>query len=106
MNMLPFELTAIDIILALAVLILFVLYWTKLSQLPDERFLLGLMTKNSNPEKFKSKLQNDDTECPRGFGNIKKICDDGSVSELCLNCYKIMDCYSGIEEVRSQLSQF
>jgi hypothetical protein len=105
MNMLAFELTAIDIILVLAVIVLFVLYWTKLSKIPDERFFQGLMTKSASPERFTSSLQNDYTECPRGFGNIKKIEDDGSVSERCLGCYRIMECYSESKAIRSQLNQ-
>jgi hypothetical protein len=104
--MLSFEITAIDIILALAVLVLFVLYWTKLSNIPDERFFRGITTNNTSPETFTSYPQNDYTECPRGFGNIKKIGDDGSVSERCLGCYRIMECYSESEEIRSRLNQF
>ena len=105
MNMLNFELTAIDIILALAVLILFVLYWTKLSKLPDERFLRGIMTSSTSPERFTSNPQSDHPECPRGFGNIKKIGDDGSVSERCFGCYRIMECYSESEEIRSRFTE-
>lgn len=105
MNMLSFELTAIDIILVIAVLVLFVLYWTKLSKIPDERFFRGILTKNTGPEKITSNPQNYYTECPRGFGNIKKINDDGSVSERCLGCYRIMGCYSEREEIRFQLNQ-
>ena len=101
--MLSFELTAIDIILVIAVLVLFVLYWTKLSKIPDEQFFRGILTKNTDTEKITSNPQNYYTECPRGFGNIKKINDDGSVSERCLGCYRIMGCYS--EGIRSQLSQ-
>ena len=103
--MLSFELTAIDIILVIAVLVLFVLYWTKLSKIPDEQFFRGILTKNTGPEKITSNPQNYYTECPRGFGNIKKINDDGSVSERCLGCYRIMECYSERERIRSQLNQ-
>jgi hypothetical protein len=99
--MLSFELTAIDIILVIAVLVLFLLYWTKLSNIPDERFFRGILTKNTGSERITSNPQNDYTECPRGFGNIKKINDDGSVSERCLGCYRIMECYSESERIRS-----
>jgi hypothetical protein len=101
--MLSFELTAIDIILVIAVLVLFLLYWTKLSKIPDEQFFRGILTKNTGTEKITSNPKNDYTECPRGFGNIKKINDDGSVSERCLGCYRIMECYSEREKIRSQL---
>jgi hypothetical protein len=103
--MLSFELTAIDIILVIAVLVLFLLYWTKLSNIPDERFFRGILTKNTGSGRITSNPQNDYTECPRGFGNIKKINDDGSVSERCLGCYRIMECYSESERIRSQLNQ-
>jgi len=103
--MLSFELTAIDIILVIAVLVLFLLYWTKLANIPDERFFRGILTKNAGAEKFTYNTQSEDTECPRGFGNIRKISDDGSVSERCLGCYRIMDCYSERERMRSQLNQ-
>ena len=105
MNMLSFELTAIDIILVIAVLILVMLYWTKLANIPDERIFRGILTKNTQPEEFVSYPQNDYTECPRGFGNIKKINDDNSVSERCLGCYRIMDCYGESEEIKYQLAQ-
>ena len=105
MNMLSFELTAIDIILVMAVLVLFLLYWTKLSKIPDERFFRGVLTKNASPEKVTSKPQSNYTKCPRGFGNIRRINDDGSVSERCLGCYRIMECYSESERIKSQLNQ-
>jgi hypothetical protein len=38
--------------------------------------------------------QNEYTECPRGFGDIKKLSEDNSVSEKCLGCYMIMECYN------------
>jgi hypothetical protein len=102
--MLSFQLSAIDIILVIAVLILFLLYWTKLSNIPDERFFRGILTKNTGTERIRANSQDDYTECPRGFGNIRKIKDDGSVSERCLGCYRIMECYSERERIRSQLN--
>jgi len=105
MNMLSFELTAIDIILVISVIVLLVLYWTKLSKIPEEQFFRGLTAKNESPEKIVSNLQSGYAECPRGFGYIKRIGDDGSVSERCLGCYRIMECYSESEEVKLQLNQ-
>ena len=105
MNMLSFELSAIDVILGMAVIVLFVLYWAKLSKIPDERIFRGIMTKNASPETVTSRPQNNYTQCPRGFGNIKKIGEDGSVSEKCLGCYRIMECYSESEAIRSQFTQ-
>lgn len=103
--MLSFEVTAIDVILVLAVLVLLVLYWTKLSSIPDEPIFRGITTKNASPEKLESGFQKDYTECPRGFGKIKRIDDGGSISERCLGCYRIMECYSEAEQIRVQLNQ-
>ena len=103
--MLSFELTAIDIILVISVIILLVLYWTKLSKIPEEQLLRRSTAKLTNPEKITKNPQNGYAECPRGFGYIKKIGDDGSVSERCLGCYRIMECYSEQEEMKPQLNQ-
>jgi hypothetical protein len=105
MNMLSFELTAIDLILVIAVIVLLVLYWTKLSKIPDEQFFRGSIAKDTSPEKIASNPQSGYAECPRGFGYIRKIGDDGSVSERCLGCYRIMECYGESEEVKPQLNQ-
>jgi hypothetical protein len=96
--MIPFEVTAIDLILTIAVIILVVLYWTKLSKIPDKNIFRGLMERNTNFEKIASKSQSEYSECPRGFGNIRKINDSGDLSERCLNCYKILECYGKKEE--------
>jgi hypothetical protein len=95
--MLSFELTAIDVILVIAVLVLFLLFWTKLSQIPDKKIFRGISTKSRVVEKVVSKPKLGYTECPRGFGNIKMINDDGSVSDRCLGCYRIMECYGKSE---------
>jgi hypothetical protein len=41
--------------------------------------------------------RDDYSECPRGFGNIRKLGNDGSVSDRCLGCYRIMECYGESE---------
>ena len=63
------------------------------------------MAKAVSPEKVTSNSQSGYVECPRGFGYIRKIGDDGSVSERCLGCYRIMECYSEQEEIKSQFNQ-
>jgi hypothetical protein len=100
--MLSFELTAIDIILVIAVIVLLVLYWTKLSKIAEGQFLRVSTAKGESPKKNVTNPQSGYTECPRGFGYIKKIGDDGSVSERCLGCYRIMECYGESEEVKPQ----
>ena len=104
--MLSFELSAIDIILVLSVLVLLLLYWTKLSKIPDENLFKNVTAKYKSPERVTNNPPPTGyVECPRGFGYIKRIDDGGSVSERCLGCYKIMDCYSETEEVTTQLEQ-
>jgi hypothetical protein len=49
--------------------------------------------KKHSKSKSVSVHQCEDTECPRGFGNIKKLIENDSVSEKCLGCYNLMDCY-------------
>ena len=101
--MLSFELSAIDIILVLSVMVLFVLYWTKLSKIAELPIKKPATTHTTL--KKTTKNPEDYTECPRGFGYIQKIGDDGSVSDRCLGCYKIMDCYGENEKVALQLNQ-
>jgi len=93
--MISFELTAIDLILVIAVIVLLILYITKFSvNTFEEKSFRQTITKNANPERQVVRSQMDYAECPRGFGNIRKLGEDNSVSERCLGCYKIMECYS------------
>lgn len=92
--MLTFELSAIDLILAVSVVILMVLYITKLDpQYQEQTSLLKQIKKTTKSKNFKVQVQSNYSECPRGFGNIKRISEDNSISERCLGCYRIMDCY-------------
>jgi len=77
-----------------------VLYWAKLSKIPDEQFFRGSIAKDTSPEKIATNPQSGYAECPRGFGNIRKLDNDGSVSDRCLGCYRIMECYSEQEEIK------
>jgi len=106
--MISFEVSAIDIILVIAIFVLLILYMTKLSEKsPEKTSFLPKVKKVVEPEKPKSWSRTDYTEsplasrprtdyneCPRGFGNIRKLGEDNSVSERCLGCYEIMECYS------------
>ena len=119
-KMLSFELSAIDLILVISVIVLFLLYMTKLSaNKPEEALFEGLMEKNvkqkyqdSGKTSFGKRVRSffnksgkhfknikvsvhkyDGTECPRGFGKIKKFDENNSVSERCLGCYNFMECY-------------
>jgi hypothetical protein len=97
--MLSFEITAIDLILVIAVIVLLILYMTKLApNAPKTPTFSHKTLKAPKQEKHITIHQNDYTECPRGFGNIRKIDDKNSVSEKCLGCYRIMECYSEQEQ--------
>jgi len=97
--MISFELTAIDLILVISVIVLLILYLTKFSvKTLEQKSFRQPRAKDAKQERFALSSQSDYTECPRGFGNIKKLGEDNSVSERCLGCYKIMECYSENEE--------
>ena len=94
-NMISFELTAIDLILVIAVIVLLILYLTKFSvNTFDEKSFRQPIAKDAKQERSALRAQSDYTECPRGFGNIKKLGEDNTVSERCLGCYIIMECYN------------
>ena len=97
--MLSFELSAIDIILAMAVIVLLILYITKMpTRSHEEKPVRQPKANVAPPERPASIPQRDYTECPRGYGNIRTLGEDNSVSEKCLGCYRIMECYSESED--------
>ncbi len=94
-NMISFELTAIDLILVLAVIVLLILYITKFSVNTFEpKSFRQPRAKDAKQERSALRSQSNYTECQREFGNIKQLGEDNSVSERCLGCYKIIECYS------------
>jgi len=108
--MLSFELSAIDLILAIAVIILLILYVTKSSAktLTEEKLLLEKKNSSKEPtvedtrlekkiERPTPKPQTDSTECPYGFGYLRKLDRSASIPDKCLNCSRIMECYSANE---------
>ena len=94
MSMLSFELSAVDLILAIAVFVLLVLYTTKLANCPEEVLRKSIRSYSRKEKDVEVRPRENYGECPRGFGNIRKLGSDGSVSERCLGCYRIMECYS------------
>ena len=111
--MLSFELSAIDLILALSVIILLVLYLTKLSTRPPTE-QKPLVEKERPPEKpvTESTIVGEDEEktmskeirpqtssvtCPYGFGYLRKLDKEASIPDGCLGCSRIMECYSADE---------
>jgi len=109
--MLSFELSAIDLILALAVIILLILYITKLSAKPstEERLLVARKkvsekpaTEATTPEEERKRLmstqpQTGSVKCPYGFGYLRKLDREASIPDGCLGCSRIMECYSASE---------
>ena len=104
--MLSFELSAIDLVLAIAVIILLIFHIKKASTKPFTKEKLFPENENSSkqtmedlkPEKEMErptpKPQMDSTKCPYGFGYLKKLDKDASIPDKCLSCSRIMECYS------------
>ena len=111
--MLSFELSAIDLILAVSVIILLILYLTKSSaKSPTEGKLLveeescskKPATEATTPEEERKRLastqpqrQVDSARCPYGFGYLRKLDRGASIPDECLGCSRIMECYSANE---------
>ena len=87
--MLPFELTAIDAILVIAVIILMILHLKDIKS-PDK--ILEKLHKEKQLEK-KQVLFDHNNKCPRGFGEIRIIDENNTISERCLQCYQLTKCY-------------
>jgi len=103
--MISFEVSAIDIILVIAVIVLLILYLVKFSARTfEEKSFRQSTSKDVEHERFLLKPKIDFTECPRGFGNIKMLSEDNSVSERCLGCYRICECYNESEQKRVNLT--
>ena len=91
--MLPFELSVIDLILAITVIIIIILYITRSSvKTPTEEKplaeKLGIVLPSARA---------DSRKCPYGFGYLEKLDKDASIPDKCLVCSRIMECRSGIE---------
>ena len=108
--MLSFELSAIDLILAIAVIILLILYITKSSVKTSTQEKLLVEEKKTSKEpatettipeeerkRLTSKPQTDSMKCPYGFGYLKKLDKNASIPDKCLSCFKIMECFSANE---------
>ena len=107
--MLSFEITAIDLILVIAVVVLLLLFVTKLANSPEE-IIKKSMEKNVKHQRQKMKYSDSSNnscvnyalnECPRGFGKIRGVDDDNSISERCLSCYKMSQCYVNVKRIEA-----
>lgn len=109
--MLSFELSAIDLILAVAVIILLILYLTKSSAKPStgEKLLVRKESSSERPQEevtmpdeerkrlMSTEPQTGSAECPYGFGYLRKLDRGASIPDGCLSCPRIMECYGANE---------
>ena len=108
--MLSFELSAIDLILAIAVVVLLILYITKSSAKSptEEKLLVEKEDLSRKPtveaaipekeiERLTSKPEIGSAECPYGFGYLGKLDKGASIPDECLGCSRIMECRSANE---------
>jgi len=111
--MLSFELSAIDLILAVAVIILLVLYLTKSSAKPpvEEKLLVEKESSSGKPATEVTMPEEETNEpvssqpqshtgsatCPFSFGYLGKLDKGASIPDGCLGCSRMMECYSANE---------
>ena len=102
--MLSFEVTAIDLILVIAVIVLLFLHVAKLHNSPEE-FIKKSLEKSVKPQNVESKdnIRLDVGigfgECPRGFGKIRGLGNNDQISDRCLSCYRMSKCYLEEEKI-------
>jgi hypothetical protein len=82
--MLSFNITAIDIILAIAVIILTILYLKKTQDFPEELSLRSL-TKNLKQQHHTSDFQDDFAEMPTSCQNNNEFSENSTFSEATLD---------------------
>ncbi len=109
--MLSFELTVIDLILAIAVIVLLVLYLTKSPANHPVREKVVVREENVSEEPVIEVAPQEEEEerswptqpqigsrgCPYGFGYLRKLDKDASIPDGCLGCSRLMECYSAGE---------
>jgi len=98
--MLSFELSAIDLILVIAVIVLLILYITK----PSTK---TATEKKSMTTKSSLKTEGDvqsptpppknSAECPHHFGYLKKLGKNAAIPDECLSCSRMMKCLYSTE---------
>lgn len=109
--MLSFELSAIDFILVIAVVILLILYITKSfvkppiekkpsvgEKIPPKKLPATAPSLKKEGEKLlSSQPQTDSPKCPYHFGYLKKLEKNASIPDECLSCSRIMECFGPSE---------
>ena len=100
--MFAFEITAIDLILVIAVIVLLILYVTKLVNSPEE-LIKESIKQSVKQQKVEVCPDSRYDECPRGFGKIKQTGDLNFVPDRCLSCYRFSNCYAENTEVKARI---
>ena len=110
-SMLSFELSAIDLILVIAVVILLILYITKLSTKSTAEQKPNVDKRGSSEKpaakaaRFRAEGEirspthspKDSAKCHHHFGYLKKLGKNAAIPDECLSCLKIMECFGPSE---------
>jgi len=105
--MLSFEISVIDVVLVLAIVVLLILYITKLStksadepklSVPEEKGaekpLKAVETQKSIEEmRLPTRPRTSSLECPHHFGYLKKLPKDAPIPDECFRCPRMSDCF-------------
>jgi len=105
--MLSFEISVIDIVLVLAIIVLLILYITKQSTKPvaepelsvpeekgAEKPSEAVETQKSIEERRPpTRSQTVSPECPHQFGYLKKLPKDAQIPDECFVCPKMTECF-------------
>ena len=104
--MLLFELSAIDLVLLIAVIVLLILYIikpaTKFSsieeKIPSDKPAKTVTSLKTEGERLLStQSETDSLKCPHSFGYLKKLDKNAPIPDECLNCPRIMECFGSNE---------
>jgi hypothetical protein len=101
--MLSFEISAVDLVLFVAVIILFLLYLrfsTNFDWLKKEKRLDNIKTVEERPierEEVKERKERIvvpliSGKCPYNFGYLRRLSDESSIPAECLECSRILEC--------------
>jgi len=104
--MLSFEISVIDIVLMLAIIVLLILYITKLStksvaepglSVPEERDAekpseAVETQKSMEQRRLPTHPQTSSLECPYHFGHLKKLPRNAPIPNECVRCPRMVEC--------------
>jgi Na+-transporting methylmalonyl-CoA/oxaloacetate decarboxylase gamma subunit len=105
--MLSFEISVIDVVLVLAIIVLLILYITKLStksvaepelSVPEEKGAektsKAVETQKSIDERrLPTRPQTSSLECPYHFGYLKKLPEHAPIPDECFRCPRMAECF-------------